>query len=180
MGILNPTPKEITYIREVFYEASRLRGQPVKLQLVDSLERNVMNDLFYQHNIDISDINVLFENYPDKKVLQNAGWITNYKDQLPFVIHMYISTLDDLSIETKIFYKLRGSKILIPDYEIPDVYKEYIIVDLYRQPNFIYLAKLQPFLVKLSKTEYKTEENKDKLPDNVGGNFKFIKIGDEK
>lgn len=179
MGILDPTPKEITYIRETFFEAARLKGQPVKIQKTDTLERNVLNDLFYKYNLTIDDINVLFENYPDKKVLQSAGWITNTKDQLPFVIHMYISNLIDLSIETEILYTLRGSKISIPDFEIPNIYKDYMIVDLYRQPNFVYLAKLQPFFDKLPKTEFKDEENKEKLPDNVGGNYKYIKVGDE-
>jgi hypothetical protein len=142
---INQSIPELTNHREWFYEAMGLRGYPLIVYTVQSLNRDHENDPNPVFNPGVS-VNGIFEQYPARKVLQNLGWYSEGEENPPIAyLPVYYLDTDGNKVPLKpekytkidIVYNISGSQ---------DIRSFWVMELAYVAPEIIYwTVRLAPY-----------------------------------
>ncbi len=168
MGLL--TQEDTTLFRSFFQEMTKLRGIPV--EYVYPVEEDVsIHGQIFPNFSSIYNIDIMFETSPKVKTLKNYGWVSENKEDKPYVAYL---PYDTPHMQTK-------SRIKITPIGNGKNGKWFEITDIAEAIEFpdAYVCKLAPvFITEKEKLNYEVTNNNyiegDNQPDENTTHNKLI------
>ena len=153
MGVLDPKRKERDLLRNFFLGSARMRGTEVTITIPKKKFRDIYNDPIIDEYDDPIEIDIILDQRPDRKMLENLNWFKEGSNTLPLVA--YIGS--KFPRKDAYLQVIREAIITIPNQMIEDFREDkFVISDIHKTPYYVWMCNLTPY-----REEHKEDRNEE-------------------